>query len=397
MAAKMRATAIGIFVLAGCCLGIVMIIAFGGRNLFAAMLEYRLYFDKSVKGLSIGSPVMFRGVRIGQVSDICLSYRDRIEETSTESWPIEVTIQLQPAALGMRVGWQDTLPESIRNRMFEQDNLQNVRNLLQHMVETEGLRAQLQSLSLLTGSLFIELNFYPDSAWTEQMGKDLGKGILPVEISAIERLKQSFIKKDFSNHLDMLTVALQDLSGFINAGKFRKLLEDMSSAADNANQMMANGTRDLSPVMRQAGAVFVLIESVLNKLEKSFDPLLDSAQGSMREIVQQTGKVSAEVTALTKTTKGFVERLERITADHEPDIQALVENLRESSDAMNSVLKEVKTLVEQLKESSAPDSNIQADLKETLSELEKAALSMRSLAEFLRRNPESLLHGKGEK
>jgi len=397
MAGKMRATAIGIFVLAGCCLGIVMIIAFGGRNLFAAMLEYRMYFDKSVKGLSIGSPVMFRGVRVGQVSDIRLSYRDRIEETSTESWPIEVTIQLQPSALGMRVGWQDTLPESIRNRFFEKDNLQNVRNLLQHMVEEEGLRAQLQSLSLLTGSLFIELNFYPDSAWTQQMGKDLSEGILPVEISAIERLKQSFIKKDFSNHLDMLTVAFQDLSGFINTGKFRQLLEDMSSAAANANEMMANGTRDLSPIMRQAGAVFVLLEGVLGKFEKSIDPLLDTAQGSMREIVQQTGKVSEEVRDLTKTTKGFVERLERITAGHEPDIQALMGNLRESSDAMNSVIKEVKTLVVQLKESSAPDSNFQTDLKETLAELEKAALSMRSLAEFLRRNPESLLQGKGGK
>ncbi len=397
MAAKMRATAIGIFVLAGCCLAVVMIVAFGGRNFFAAMLEYRLYFDKSVKGLSIGSPVMFRGVRVGQVSDIRLSYRDRMGETGTESWPIEVTVQLQPAALGMRLGWQDALPEGIRNRFFEQDNLQNLRNLLQHMVEAEGLRAQLQSLSLLTGQLFIELNFYADSAWTAQMEKDLGKGILPVEISAIERLKQSFIKKDFSNHLDMLTVALQDISGFINEGKFRKLLEDLSSSAASANQMLANGTRDLSPVMRQAGAVFVVLEGVLAKMNDGFAPLLDSAQGSMREIVQQTGKVSMQISDLTKTTKGFVERLERMTSEHEPDIQALIGNLRDSSTAMNSVLKEVKTLVEQLKESSAPDSTIQTDLKDTLAELEKAALSMRSLAEFLRRNPESLLHGKGGK
>ena len=117
----------------------------------------------------------------------------------------------------------------------------------------------------------------------------------------------------------------------------------------------------------------------------------------MQAIVQQTGKVSVEVSALTQTAKGFVERLEHMAANHEPDIQVLMDNLRESSNAMNSVLKEVRILVEQLKESSAPDSNIQADLKETLDELEKAALSLRSLAEFLRRNPESLLHGKGEK
>lgn len=397
MAAKMRATAIGIFVLTGCCLAVLMIIAFGGRNLFASMLEYRLYIDKSVKGLSIGSPVMFRGVRIGQVSDIRLSYRERMSESSTESWPIEVTIQLQPATLGVKMRWQDTLPAGIRSRIFEQDNLQNVRNLLQHMVETEGLRAQLQSLSLLTGTLFVELNFFPDSPWTKQMAKDLKQGIIPVEISAIERLKKSLVKRDFSNHLDMLTLALQDFSSFVNEGKFRKLLEDLSSSAANANQMLANGTRDLAPVMRQAGAVFVLLEGVLNQLDKSIAPLLDSAQGSMQAIVQQTGKVSEEVRDLTKTTKGFIERLERITSSHEPNIQELFENLRDSSTSMNSVMKEVKALVVQLKESSAPDSTLQADLKEALTELEKAALSMRSLAEFLRRNPESLLQGKGGK
>jgi paraquat-inducible protein B len=374
-----------------------MVILLGGHNFFASLLEYRMYFDKSVKGLSIGSPVMFRGVRVGQVSDIRLSYRDRIEETTAQSWPIEVTIELQPTAFGMQMGWQDTLPESIRNRMFERDNLQNIRDLLQHMVEKEGLRAQLQSLSLLTGSLFIELNFYPDSPWTAQMEKDLCNAVLPVEMSAIERLKQSLVKKDFSNHLDMLTVALQDLSNFINEGKFRKLLEDLSAAAANANQMMVTGSRDLSPMLRQAGAVFMLLESVLNKVEKNFDPLLDSTRGSIQAVVQQIEKVSAEISALTQSAKGFVEHLDRITTDHEPDIQALMGNLRESSNAMNSVLEEVRILVEQLRESSAPDSNIQTDLKETLAELEKAALSMRSLAEYLRRNPESLLHGKEAK
>lgn len=265
MATKMRTTAIGIFVLVGCCLAVVLIVAFGGKNIFASMLEYRLYFDKSVKGLSVGSPVMFLGVRVGQVSDIRLSYRDKIDEISTESWPIEVTIQLQPTSMGMRRSWQDTLPESIRNRLFADNTHQNIRNMLQHMVEREGLRAQLLTLSLLTGQLLIELNFFPESTCTEQMKKDLAGGILPVEISAIERLKQSFIRKDFSNHLDTISIALQELSGFIAEGKFKKLLADISSSAGNANQMLANGGKNVTPLMRQLGAIFVLLEDFLAK------------------------------------------------------------------------------------------------------------------------------------
>ena len=100
---------------------------------------------------------------------------------------------------------------------------------------------------------------------------------------------------------------------------------------------------------------------------------------------------------MTKTTRGFVERLDRITAEKEPDITALIDNLRDSSVAVNSVLKEVNVLVEQLKESSAPGSRIQEDIKSTLTELERAALSMRSLADLLRRNPEAIIQGKGSK
>jgi paraquat-inducible protein B len=397
MIAKMRATFIGVFVLAGCALAVLMVIAFGGRNLFAASLKYRLYFDKSVKGLSIGSPVMFRGVRVGQVSDIRLAYRDPIDEESAKSWPIEVTIELQPNALGARVGWQDKLPEGIRARFFEKDNLQNVRHFLQHMVEEEGLRAQLQSLSLLTGQLFMELNFYPESPWSEQMRKELENGILPVQISPIERLKQSFIKRDFDNHLDTVIIVMQELGTFVSEGKFRKLLDDLSSSTSHARQMLANGTRDLSPVMRQAGAILVLLEEVLSKVNEGFTPILDSAQDSIREIVQQTNKVSEQVGELTKTTRSFVERLESITVEKEPDLSALIDNLRDSSLTMNSVLKEISALVEQIKESSAPNSRFQEGIQDTLAELEKAALSMRSLAELLRRNPEAILHGKGRK
>ena len=73
-----------------------------------------------------------------QVSDIRLSYRDRIEETTAQS-AIEVTIELQPTAFGIQVGWQDTPAGK-----HSQSNVRTIiayPDLLQHKVETEGLRA----------------------------------------------------------------------------------------------------------------------------------------------------------------------------------------------------------------------------------------------------------------
>lgn len=132
-------------------------------------------------------------------------------------------------------------------------------------------------------------------------------------------------------------------------------------------------------------------------MNKGIDPVLNSARGSMEEIVQQTVKVSSEIEGLTKTAREFVQRLDRITADQEPNIVALFDSLKESSNSLDMVLKEVQVLVEQLKIAAAPDSAFQNDLQEVFDELEKAALSMRGLADFLRRHPEALLQGKGEK
>jgi paraquat-inducible protein B len=74
MSKKVNKTMIGVFVVVALVLLMIGIVVFGSGELFKRTNKFVLYFDGSVKGLSIGAPVMFRGVSIGTVKDISLIY-----------------------------------------------------------------------------------------------------------------------------------------------------------------------------------------------------------------------------------------------------------------------------------------------------------------------------------
>ena len=75
MASRTQKTAVGAFVIGGLLLFAVGIVALGGGRMLSSATEYVLYFDGSVSGLQIGSPVVFRGVPLGSVTRIALEAR----------------------------------------------------------------------------------------------------------------------------------------------------------------------------------------------------------------------------------------------------------------------------------------------------------------------------------
>ncbi|ASF46497.1 PqiB family protein [Methylovulum psychrotolerans] len=102
-------------------------------------LKYVMYFNGSVRGLTEGAPVQLRGIPIGKVSHIKLELDEKTAEIR-----IPVTVELQP------------------NRIETVNNLPDIshKDIMEELVK-KGLRAQLQTGSLLTGQLLIDLDFHP--------------------------------------------------------------------------------------------------------------------------------------------------------------------------------------------------------------------------------------------
>ncbi|WP_432745475.1 MlaD family protein [Methylobacter sp. G7] len=104
-------------------------------------LKYVMYFNGSVRGLTVGAPVQLRGIPIGRVTDINLELDKKTAEIH-----IPVTVELEP------------------DRIIEINNPKHIsdKDMMAQLIN-KGLRAQLQTGSLLTGQLLVDLDFHPES------------------------------------------------------------------------------------------------------------------------------------------------------------------------------------------------------------------------------------------
>ncbi len=114
---------------------------------YGRKIHYVLYFNQSVRGLSVGAPVEFRGIRLGEVTDVRMEIDGMLSDVK-----IPITIALEPARFGIK---GDT---NVSNILFE-----TRKKVLDNFVR-RGLRAELKTGSYVTGSLFVGLDFDPNAS-----------------------------------------------------------------------------------------------------------------------------------------------------------------------------------------------------------------------------------------
>jgi paraquat-inducible protein B len=134
-------------------------------------LFFWVYFKDSIRGLSVGAPVEFRGVRIGEVVSFSL-----VGDTDTAEFKIPILIKIEPERF------------TIIGKNQENKNQVNV-PVFEKLLE-KGFRAQLQSGNLLTGELFIDLNLYPELPPTAPK-KELDYYVIPTVPTTLETLKSN--------------------------------------------------------------------------------------------------------------------------------------------------------------------------------------------------------------
>ncbi len=202
MSRKVNKTVIGIFVIGALVLLMSSIVVFGSGELFKKTNKFILYFDGSVKGLSIGAPVMFRGVSIGIVKDISLIYDSK---AGTITLPVIVEIQ------------QDRIKGALS--FGELDGARKMIAL--------GLRGNLEVQSFLTGQLMISFDFYPDNpAKLRGISSQYPElPTLPISPDIFEVIENLPIKEIAKN----LEATSQGINKLVNSGQISRSLNDLQS------------------------------------------------------------------------------------------------------------------------------------------------------------------------
>ena len=177
-------TIIGAFVAGAIALMAFLLMAMGGRQWGRDSLNYKIYFPTSVKGLNIGSPVMFRGVSVGEVARVNLAPRQMPSKEILDSFnqdilPVEVEVKIFPEKLGYYS--ESGLVSFGKDR----DSLEAADDFLKGLIIQHNLRAHLETLSILTGQIYISLNFVQniDDEPSRLAEKLWELGIIPSQLS----------------------------------------------------------------------------------------------------------------------------------------------------------------------------------------------------------------------
>ncbi|TRX02986.1 intermembrane transport protein PqiB [Candidatus Methylobacter oryzae] len=194
-------------------------------------LKYVMYFNGSVRGLTVGAPVQLRGIPIGKVTDINLELDKKTAEIH-----IPVTVEL----------------ETDRIREINNDNNISDKDIMTQLIN-KGLRAQLQTGSLLTGQLLVDLDFHPKSKIVLSDNKSVYPEF-PTTASSLDQFTHSA-------NIIMDKVAklpLEDLTA--EANKTLQSLQDTSKAAKGMLNTAQGTLNTADKTMGSAHQVLSILE-----------------------------------------------------------------------------------------------------------------------------------------
>lgn len=221
------------------------------EEIYRHSVEYVVSFVQSVRGLEPGAPVEYRGIPVGSVRGILLEDLAR-ERSGGTGRPIPVLISLEPGR--MRIG--DTAEAASR-----------LRAQLERGV-AQGLRGSLQSGNLLTGSLLVSFDYYPEEGAAE-IGRFAGYPTLPTMPGGLERIERK---------VSDLLAKLNDLPLDDTVRELNATLAEVRRAVGSAElrELPAEVDDSLSKLDRTLQSV----EQLARKLEQQPSSLIFSQPGS---------------------------------------------------------------------------------------------------------------------
>lgn len=333
MSAKANPVVVGSFVIGALVLLIGALLVFGSGRFFEERRSFVSYFDGSLKGLRVGSNVLFRGVRVGFVTDI----RVEVDE-DTREFLVPVTFQILPEAIALVDPEERLLPRS------------KTPPGLQELIR-EGLRTQLQMESFVTGQLVIELDFSPES----QANFYAPPGSLPEIPSVPSNIQQV---------LERMQTFVAELQATVDV--------------DQLVTRVVNTLEGIEALVRSEDLQGAL--AGLNRFSNLEE--LDEIPAGVVDTLGELDRTLADVRALVVATD---ERLAPLVSRAENSLESLSGLLRDAGGLLESLSAQVST-----------ESDLNFQMRRTLEESQAAARSLRQLADFLERHPEALLRGRRE-
>jgi paraquat-inducible protein B len=323
MSIRANPTAIGAFLI-----GAVVLLVAGTATLastawFERRSTFISFFEESVNGLEKGAPVKFQGVPVGNVTQILIQIDER-DKTFQVPVQYEIDLTRLTTQLGTFVNLED---ETVLRQQI-----------------ADGLRAQLQMESMVTGQLYIELSYRPGAAAAELEEMRTAWPEIPTTPSLLAALGTGA----GSLVADILRVLFQ----------VNEMLADIDMPQINA------------AVMASAEAVERLVDS----------PAIHAALDQVPGMTAQINRTMADVGLLAERAGAAIDPLQLQIEGTATEMTAALQALRRTLEDSQGLL--------------STDSGLGYGLQETLASLRDAADALTLLVNSLEQNPDMLLRGR---
>ncbi|QQS53687.1 MAG: MCE family protein [Candidatus Competibacteraceae bacterium] len=231
--------------------------------------SYMMNFEGSVRGLSVGAPVEVRGLKIGKVTEVKL---DIDLKTGNIRVPVAVELELE------RI-----LPPDLMKQFDETYGTlraEGRRPGMEHMVK-RGLRAQLRTGSLLTGQLFVELDFYPDSPPLELVygGPYPEIPTVPGALEAFQKTALDILDKLRKLPLEQIANELlgtmQGANRLVNAPEWRAAIRSLDATLKDVRTLAQTADRQVAALASDVGKTLGTVRNTLESVDPEAPLMVD--------------------------------------------------------------------------------------------------------------------------
>jgi paraquat-inducible protein B len=219
------------------------------ESAYAEKVRYIVRFGGSLRGLKVGAPVEFRGLKVGTVADIHLEFDPEARKVT-----IPVLIEIEPQRLDVAQRPSDYKPYEV----------------MRHLV-ANGLRAQLITGSFLTGDLVVSLDFHPEAP--------------PAEL---EMTKPYPTIPAVPTQLETLTASLNGILQQLSSMPLPQLISDLRDTVNSINSTV--NSPGIKQTVDRLNEVLASVDAVTKDLQANSGPLISSlrsAAGNADEALRQ--------------------------------------------------------------------------------------------------------------
>ena len=327
---------VGGFFLGGLAIAVGAILFFGGGDVFVPKEEAVVYFDGSVDGLVRGTPVTFRGVRVGSVAKVAVEVEDTganikgVGGTDLNSVKalIPAYLELEPDRVTLLGGKTD-------------------HPMVRRLVEA-GLRAKLESQSFVTGQKVVELGFEPDTP-AHFRGKGTGVPEIPTIPSEFQELRRQLVQAPIAETViqaEHTLAAVAKLADRIDdeidplATDARRVLAKTEHMVDDADATIVTAGASIQRLQQDASGTLGRADTTLGAADAAFDEAHALAQDGRRQLAARGEELSRALVATQKTLRSVdglmtsANGLIELGSQPRSDIEATLRDLAASTSAL---------------------------------------------------------------